>query len=99
MKSLFGKENVELDGAAVAKKRDELTSARGRKSTDRPEQIRILQYLLDLANGANLGMGEERREREGREGRRSRERERKGGERVRGFYEVVHVCFCFVWFN
>ena len=49
MKSLFGKENVELDGAAVAKKRDELTSARGRKSTDRPEQIRILQYLLDLA--------------------------------------------------
>ena len=93
MKSLFGKENVELDGAAVAKKRDELTSARGRKSTDRPEQIRILQYLLDLANGANLGMGKERGgEREGREGRRSR-------ERGRGFYEVVHVCFCFVWFN
>ena len=77
MKSLFGKENVELDGAAVAKKRDELTSARGRKSTDRPEQIRILQYLLDLANGANLGMGrkeEERRKREGREGRKEREK-------------------------
>ena len=69
MKSLFGKENVELDGAAVAKKRDELTSARGRKSTDRPEQIRILQYLLDLANGANLGMGrrEERERGKGRE--------------------------------
>ena len=67
MKSLFGKENVELDGAAVAKKCNELTSARGRKSTDCPEQIRILQYLLDLANGANLGMGRrEEREREGK---------------------------------
>ena len=77
MKSLFGKENVELDGAAVAKKRDELTSACGRKSTDCPEQIRILQYLLDLANGANLGMGrreEERRKREGREERKEREK-------------------------
>ncbi|XP_011403348.1 PREDICTED: eukaryotic translation initiation factor 3 subunit C-like [Amphimedon queenslandica] len=57
MKSLFGKENVELDGAAVAKKRNELISARGKKSTDRPEQIRILKYLLDLANAANLGSG------------------------------------------
>ena len=55
MKSLFGKENVELDGAAVAKKRNELISARGKKSTDRPEQIKILKYLLDLANAANLG--------------------------------------------
>ena len=79
MKSLFGKENVELDGAAVAKKRDELTSARGRKSTDRPEQIRILQYLLDLANGANLGMG--RREEERRD---SREREGGKGRGERG---------------
>ena len=91
MKSLFGKENVELGGAAVAKKRDELTSARGRKSTDHPEQIRILQYLLDLANGANLGMG--RREEE----RRKREREGKGEKRGRRFYEIL--CSCFVWFN
>ena len=58
MKSLFGKENVELDGPAVAKKRNELISARGKKSTDRPEQIRILKYLLDLASAANLGKNE-----------------------------------------
>lgn len=55
MKSLFGKDKVELDGAAVAKKRNELVMVRGRKTTDRSEQIKILQHLLDLATSANLG--------------------------------------------
>ena len=97
MKSLFGKENVELDGAAVAKKRDELTSARGRKSTDRPEQIRILQYLLDLANGANLGMGEERRERE-REGK-GEDLEREGEDFMRLYALVLCGLIKWVWFQ
>jgi translation initiation factor 3 subunit C len=57
MKSLFGKDKMELSGSDVLKKRDELVSSRGRKSTDRMEQIKILQYLHDLASGANLGVG------------------------------------------
>lgn len=46
---------MELDGKVVCKKRDELVTARGKKSTDRSEQIKTLQYLNDLAVSANLG--------------------------------------------
>lgn len=55
MKSLFGKDKMELDAKVVCKKRDELVTARGKKSTDRSEQIKTLQYLNDLAVSANLG--------------------------------------------
>ena len=87
MKSLFGKENVELDGAAVAKKRDELTSARGRKSTDCPEQIRILQS----------GYGEER----GREKKeRGKGREKREREDFMRFYALVSCGLIkWVWFQ
>lgn len=52
---LWGKDEVELDANVVKKKRDELVLAKGKKGTERQEQTRILQYLLDLATAANLG--------------------------------------------
>ena len=55
MKALFGNEKVELDTRVVAKKRDELVANRGRRGTERMDQIVIFKYLLDLTAGANLG--------------------------------------------
>ena len=55
MLMLFGKEKVELDVKMVALKRNELNLSRGKKKTNKIEQIDLLKYLLDITNEANLG--------------------------------------------
>lgn len=56
MKLLFGKDKVEIEVAVIAKKRDQLVEGKGKKGTDRLDQVKMLQYLLDISNNAELGM-------------------------------------------
>lgn len=55
MKALFGKDKIDLDVKVIATKRNELVLARGKKGTNKIDQLHILQYLLDLS--ADLGVG------------------------------------------
>ena len=55
MQILFGKEKIELDAKIIAKKREDLKVSRGKKGTNKMEQIDLLKYLLDLMRDANLG--------------------------------------------
>ena len=54
MKALFGKDKMDLDVKVIAMKRNELVLARGKKGTNKLDQLHILQYLLDLS--ADLGL-------------------------------------------
>ena len=55
MRILFGKEKVEVEVSVVAKKRNQLVELKGKKGTDRGDQVRMLQYLVDISNNAGLG--------------------------------------------
>ena len=55
MRILFGKEKVEVEVSVIAKKRDQLVELKGKKGTDRPDQVKILQYLEDISRNAGLG--------------------------------------------
>lgn len=53
---MFAKEaDITLD--AVNKKLHEILTARGKKGTDRNEQIELLTELKNIANAHNLGVG------------------------------------------
>ena len=56
MKLLFGKDKVEMEAAVIAKKRDQMVEGKGKKGTDRIDQVKMLQYLLDISNNAGLGV-------------------------------------------
>ena len=56
MKALFGKDKIDLDVKVIATKRNELVLARGKKGTNKIDQLHILQYLLDLSVNADLGL-------------------------------------------
>lgn len=51
---MFAKD-TEVNHEAVTKKLNEIVSARGKKGTDRSEQISLLQELLSISNTNNLG--------------------------------------------
>ncbi|KAK6183766.1 hypothetical protein SNE40_006370 [Patella caerulea] len=53
---MFGKDQ-EINVDAVLKKLYEITSARGKKGTDRNEQIELLKELREIAETNNLGLG------------------------------------------
>lgn len=55
LRLLFGKEKVEVEAEVIAKKRDQLVDMKGKKGTDRSEQVNLLQYLLDISETAGLG--------------------------------------------
>jgi translation initiation factor 3 subunit C len=51
---MFAKD-TEVNHEAVMKKLSEIISARGKKSTDRNEQIELLHELCTISNTNNLG--------------------------------------------
>ena len=56
---MFGKGEVEIDHDVIKKKRDEILSARGKKTTERTENIEHIKILLQLSKEAGLGIGME----------------------------------------
>ena len=53
---MFAKD-TEVNHEAVCKKLYEIVGARGKKSTDRNEQIELLKELLSISEANNLGHG------------------------------------------
>lgn len=51
---MFGKDD-EINVPSVHKKLNEIMAARGKKGTDRKEQIELLHELLNVARDNNLG--------------------------------------------
>lgn len=51
---MFGKDD-EINVTSVHKKLNEIMAARGKKGTDRKEQIELLHELLNVAKDNNLG--------------------------------------------
>lgn len=58
-KLMFGKDVDEIDHNVVKKKRDEIISARGKKTVDRISSMENLKLLLQFSNEAKLGVGME----------------------------------------
>lgn len=53
---MFAKD-AEINHAVVLKKLNEILAARGKKGTDRSEQIELLSELLTISQAHNLGPG------------------------------------------
>ena len=56
---MFGKDVDEIDHNIVKKKRNEIISARGKKTVDRISSIENIKILLQFSNEAKLGVGME----------------------------------------